>query len=50
VLLAVLGSTAAHLGGAPKMKAAIRVMFWGAAAMAATSLVGRLFGVEGTGL
>ncbi|MHB0961785.1 MAG: VIT1/CCC1 transporter family protein [Gemmatimonadaceae bacterium] len=44
VLLVGLGALAAHLGGAPKMRGAVRVAFWGAVAMAATSLVGRLFG------
>ncbi len=43
-LLVGLGSLAAHLGGAPKMRGAVRVAFWGAVAMAATSLVGKLFG------
>lgn len=45
-LLAVLGSTAAHLGGAPRARGALRVAFWGAAAMAASALVGRLFGTS----
>jgi len=45
-LLAVLGSTAAHLGGAPRTRGALRVAFWGAAAMAASALVGRLFGTS----
>ncbi len=44
VLLAVFGGTAAHLGGAPLLKGALRVAFWGAVAMACTALVGRLFG------
>lgn len=44
VLLVGLGSLAAHLGGAPLVRGAARVSFWGAAAMAATALVGRLFG------
>jgi VIT1/CCC1 family predicted Fe2+/Mn2+ transporter len=43
-LLAVLGSTAAVLGGAPVWRAALRVTFWGLVAMLATALVGRLFG------
>lgn len=46
VLLAALGSTAAHLGGAPRARGALRVAFWGAAAMAASALVGRLFGTS----
>ncbi len=44
VLLAALGSIAAVLGGAPVMRGALRVTFWGAVAMGATALVGRLFG------
>jgi len=43
--LAVLGGIAAQAGGAPMLKAAIRVTFWGALAMALTAGVGRLFGV-----
>jgi VIT1/CCC1 family predicted Fe2+/Mn2+ transporter len=43
-LLAVLGATAARLGGAPLVAGASRVAFWGAVAMASTALVGRLFG------
>ena len=44
VLLAVLGGTAARLGGAPLAAGAARVAFWGVVAMACTALVGRLFG------
>jgi len=44
VLLAALGSLAAHLGGASRLRGATRVTFWGAVAMASTALVGRLFG------
>jgi VIT1/CCC1 family predicted Fe2+/Mn2+ transporter len=44
VLLAVLGGAAAGLGGAPLRTGIVRVTFWGAVAMAATALVGRLFG------
>ncbi len=44
VLLSILGASAAHLGGASLMKGAARVTFWGALAMSATALVGRLFG------
>ena len=43
-LLVVLGAVAARLGGAPLVTGAIRVAFWGAAAMGCTALVGRLFG------
>lgn len=44
VLLVVLGGAAARLGGAPLLKGAVRVAFWGAVAMGCTALVGRLFG------
>jgi VIT1/CCC1 family predicted Fe2+/Mn2+ transporter len=44
VLLLVLGGAAARLGGAPPMRGALRVAFWGAVAMACTAGVGRLFG------
>ncbi|MBI2408141.1 MAG: VIT family protein [Gemmatimonadetes bacterium] len=47
VLLVGLGALAARLGGAPMLRGAVRVAFWGAVAMAATSLVGRLFGAVG---
>jgi len=43
-LLAGLGGTAAHLGGASRLPGAARVAFWGAVAMGSTALVGRLFG------
>jgi vacuolar iron transporter family protein len=48
VLLAVLGSLAAWLGGAPLLRGAVRVTFWGAVAMGCTALVGRLFGAVAT--
>jgi VIT1/CCC1 family predicted Fe2+/Mn2+ transporter len=44
ILLAVLGGTAARLGGAPLAAGAARVAFWGVVAMACTALVGRMFG------
>lgn len=44
VLLLLLGAVAAHLGRAPLLRGALRVGFWGAVAMGATHLVGRLFG------
>jgi VIT1/CCC1 family predicted Fe2+/Mn2+ transporter len=44
VLLALLGATAARLGGAPLGRGTLRVTFWGGVAMAVTALVGRLFG------
>jgi len=46
VCLAVLGALGAHAGGAPKLPATARVLFWGAAAMAITAGVGRIFGVS----
>jgi vacuolar iron transporter family protein len=44
ILLTMLGGTAARLGGAPMLKGAVRVAFWGAVAMVSTALVGRFFG------
>ena len=46
--LAVLGAVSARTGGAPIGRAMLRVTFWGAAAMAATALVGSLFGTTVT--
>jgi VIT1/CCC1 family predicted Fe2+/Mn2+ transporter len=43
--LALLGALSAKIGGARPIKGAVRVTFWGAAAMAATSLVGSFFGI-----
>ncbi|WP_386079202.1 VIT family protein [Vreelandella sp. F11] len=45
LFLAFLGAIAARVGGAPILKAAARVMFWGALAMSLTSAIGHLFGV-----
>jgi VIT1/CCC1 family predicted Fe2+/Mn2+ transporter len=45
LFLALLGSLAARAGGAPVAKAAARVTFWGALAMALTAGAGALFGV-----
>jgi len=42
--LGLLGAVSARSGGAPRVPAVARVMFWGALAMAATALVGHLFG------
>lgn len=44
--LAALGAIGAAAGGAPKLPATVRVLFWGAAAMAITAGVGRIFGVS----
>lgn len=43
-MLFVLGAAAARAGGAPVLKGAARVAFWGALAMGLTALVGKLFG------
>lgn len=45
LFLALLGSVAAHAGGASLIAAALRVTFWGALAMALTAAIGALFGV-----
>ncbi|WGI24288.1 VIT family protein [Halomonas alkaliantarctica] len=45
LFLALLGAIAARVGGAPILKAATRVMFWGALAMALTFAIGHVFGV-----
>jgi VIT1/CCC1 family predicted Fe2+/Mn2+ transporter len=42
--LALLGGLGAYAGGAPASRAALRVTFWGALAMALTAGVGTLFG------
>ncbi len=41
--LLLTGGLAAWTGGAPVVRGALRLVFWGALAMAATELVGRLF-------
>ena len=43
--LTLLGLVSARLGDAPIIPATTRVVVWGALAMLATSLIGRLFGV-----
>ena len=45
--LGVLGALSAWGGGAGMYRAVARVVFWGALAMAATALAGRLFGAVG---
>lgn len=45
LFLMLLGSLAARAGGASVLKAAARVTFWGALAMALTAGIGALFGV-----
>ncbi|UNK49830.1 VIT family protein [Lysobacter sp. S4-A87] len=49
LLLTVLGGSAAYMGGAPVAKGALRVLVWGALAMATTALIGELFGLQSTG-
>lgn len=44
LLLAILGATGAKIGGAPLSRAVVRVVFWGAAALAVTSVIGRMIG------
>ncbi|MEN9704259.1 MAG: hypothetical protein RLZZ393_138 [Pseudomonadota bacterium] len=46
LLLLALGAFAAHLGGAPLWRGALRVGFWGVVAMAITGLAGHFFGVN----
>lgn len=46
VSLAVLGTVAAHAGGASRLRGAVRVTFWSALALALTAAVGRLFGTQ----
>ena len=47
LFLALLGGVAAHLGGAPLTRGALRVAVWGAVAMGCTAAIGRLFGHVG---
>ena len=44
IALAGLGGLGARLGGAPEIPAVVRVVFWGAVAMAATAAIGALVG------
>jgi len=44
LFLTLLGGFGAYAGGAPLVKAALRVTFWGALAMALTAGVGAMFG------
>jgi len=46
VMLGTLGALAAIAGGAPPLRGALRVCFWGTIAMALTAAVGKLFGVS----
>jgi len=44
--LGVLGAIGAHLGGAPRVRAALRVCIGGSLAMAVTALIGKILGVS----
>ncbi|MCA9102581.1 MAG: VIT family protein [Planctomycetales bacterium] len=44
-LLGTLGAIAAVTGGAPPLRGAVRVCFWGSFAMGLTAVVGKLFGI-----
>ncbi len=46
LVLAALGTVGAQAGGAPLLPAAVRVTFWGAAAMAVATAIGTLFDVH----
>lgn len=46
ICLAALGAIGAHAGGAGKLRPTLRVLFWGAMAMAVTAGVGHIFGVN----
>lgn len=46
LVLTGLGALAARTGGAPIVRASLRVAFWGALAMGITAAVGRLFGTS----
>ena len=46
VSLAALGAFGAHLGGAPRARAALRVTVGGGLAMAVTAAIGRIIGVS----
>ena len=44
MFLTALGAVSARTGGAPVLRASVRIAFWGALAMGLTAVVGRLFG------
>ncbi|MEQ1548180.1 MAG: VIT family protein [Chakrabartia sp.] len=46
IFLAILGGVGAFAGGAPPLRAILRVTFWGAFAMALTAGIGALFGAQ----
>ena len=49
VFLGVLGATGARAGGAKILRPTVRVMFWGALAMATTAGIGAVFGTHVAG-
>jgi VIT1/CCC1 family predicted Fe2+/Mn2+ transporter len=44
IALGLLGDVGARLGGAPRRRATVRVVAWGAGAMAITAALGALVG------
>lgn len=46
IFLAVLGMVSARAGGSRKLKAVLRITFWGTLAMGITALIGYLFNVN----
>ena len=46
LFLAMLGAVGARAGGAPVLRPVVRVVFWGALAMALTAGIGKLFGTS----
>jgi VIT1/CCC1 family predicted Fe2+/Mn2+ transporter len=46
IALGALGALGAQAGGAPRLRATLRVIIWGVVAMAATSLIGALVGAS----
>ncbi len=44
ISLGILGASGAKAGGAPMLRATVRVMFWGVVAMAITAAIGVIFG------
>jgi VIT1/CCC1 family predicted Fe2+/Mn2+ transporter len=45
IALAILGAVSARLAGGSLVRGVVRIVFWGAAAMALTAAVGHVFGV-----
>ncbi|RMB64127.1 VIT family protein [Dokdonia sinensis] len=46
IFLAILGLVSARAGGARKLKAVLRITFWGTLAMGITALIGHLFNIN----